>query len=221
MTEPRDSVFRAESFALKSLRLLLVLGLVAGCSSAWKDTGVQGPWCAPDSRGRVFYRSWPTVNGPRQGEVAYADASGSKKSQRSFSQELNDYFRRAKFIKEWREGGTVGSVRQHFSPFDLCLVSMDPTVIIGVQRKDPNVSSLDSPATKKYVFVRSPYLDHFIEVRTTLPYHSGAKVVWFSPAVDDDLHDLDLKEGKGSFTIDQQTQISVAADGAQLTTSRK
>jgi hypothetical protein len=153
--------------------------------------------------------------------VAYANASGSKKSQRSFSQELNDYFRRAKFIKEWPEGGTVGTVRQHFSPLDLCLVSMDPTAIIGVQRKDPNVSSLHSPATKKYVFIGSPYLDHFIEVRTTLPYHSGARVVWFSPAVDDDLHDLDLRGGEGSFAIGKQARISVAVDGEQLTTSRK
>jgi len=157
-----------------------------------------------------------------QGEVAYASKTGGKKVELSFWQELDKYFGRCTFINQWPESnGAVDGVRQHLSPFDLCLVSMNPTVIVGVERQDPKASSLDSPATKKYVFLGSTFLVDFIEARTTLPYHPGAKVVWFSPDVDYDLHQFDLGAGTASFTIRKKEQITVTVDGSQLATSRK
>jgi hypothetical protein len=206
---------------MRFLPLLSVLGLLVGCAGAWKDTGERGPWCAPNVRSRVFYRDLPSVAGPQHGEVAYEDTSGVKRSEHSFRHELNDYFIQCAFIKKWPEGGTVGSTRQHHAPFDLCLVSMEPTVIVGVERRDPGVSSLDRPDITKYVWLGTPHLVNPIEVRTTLPYHKGARVVWFSPAEDHELHRLDLEPGKASFAIGKIVQISVAVDGARLVTSRK
>ena len=203
------------------LALLPVLGLFVGCSSGWKDTGAQGPWCAPATRSKVFSRSWATFNGPRDGEVGYSNASGVKKSGISLSRELDDYFSRCSFINQWPAGGTVGLVRQHDSPFDLCLVSIDPTVIVGVERQDLKVRSFHSPARKGHVFTSSAHLLGFIEVRTTLPYHSGARVIWFSPGVDYDLHQLDPGAGTGTFAVGEQAQFSIVVDGEQLTTLRK
>ncbi len=209
---------------MKSLASLIFLGLLVGCSStAWKDTGEEGPWCAPNTRARVFYRTVDFLGAPNpQEEVAYACKSGGKKVNVSSWRELDSYFGKCTFIKQWPESnGTVNGVRQHLSPFDLCLVAMNPTVIVGAARQDTRVSSLDSPATKKYVFIGSTFLDGFIEVRTILPYHPGAKVVWFSPAVDYDLHQIDLGAGTASFTISKNEQITVTVEGAQLSTLRK
>jgi hypothetical protein len=98
---------------------------------------------------------------------------------------------------------------------------MDPTVIVGVERRNPKVSALNSSATKKYVFVGSTHLLGFIEVRTTLPYFKGAKVVWFSPEEDHELHRVDLGAGTASFTVGKVTQITVAIEGPLLATSRE
>jgi hypothetical protein len=208
---------------MKYLTSLTILVLLSGCgTTSWKDTGEKGPWCASETRARVFYRTVDYFMAPNpQGEVAYEDKSGTKRNSVAFWQELDKYFSRCTFINQWSEHGTVDSVGNHNSPFDLYLVSMNPTVVVGVEKKDHNVSSMDSPYIKKYVFVGSTYLLDPVEVITTLPYHSGAKVVWFSPAVDYDLHQIDLGTGAASFLIDKKEQINVVLDEAQLTTLRK
>jgi hypothetical protein len=73
---------------------------------------------------------------------------------------------------------------------------------------------------RTYVFIGSKFLFYFIEVRTDLPYQNGARVVWFSPAKDYDLHQIDLGSGAVSFAIDKTAQITVAVDGAQPITTR-
>jgi hypothetical protein len=207
---------------MKSYGLLLsVLGLVVGCSPSWKDTGQQGPWCAPNAQARVFCSELVSVAGPQQDQRAYESKSGVKHSEVSFLHELDEYFSKCTFISQWPARGTINSVRQHKSPFDLCFVSMEPTVIVGVERQDPKVSALDSPARKKCLFLSSTHLTDFIQVRTTLPYHVGAGVVWFSPAEDHDLHRIDLGTGTATFTIGEVGQITVAVEGGLLITSRK
>ena len=208
---------------MKSLALLLVLGFLAGCSAtAWKDTGRPGPWCAPGVRAHIFYRTVDSFGAPNpQGRMALAGKSGAKESEFSFLHELDAYFGRCTFINQWPAHGTTDSYPTHQSPFDLCMVSMNPTVIMGIERQNPNVSSLGSADTWGPAFIGSSYLLEPIVIRTELPYHSGAKVVWFSPAVDYDLHQLDLASGTASFAIGKGEQIVVVVDGAQLTTSRK
>jgi hypothetical protein len=217
--------FRSEGHKVncktKFLASLSFLGLLAGCSGGWRDTGEHGPWCAPNKRARVFYRTVASVAGPQQGEVSYENNSGVKKSKLSFGHELDEYFGQCAFINQWPQHGTVNSVSQHEPPFDLCLVAMDPTVIVGVERRNPKVSALDSPAKKAYVFVGSTHLLGFVEARTTLPYYKGAEVVWFSPEEDHELHRLDLGAGTASFTVGKVARITVAIEGPLLATSRE
>jgi hypothetical protein len=203
--------------------LLIIFGFFLGCSSTpWKDVGEQGPWCAPSTRARVFCR---TVNqfmaSNEQGQAAYASSSGIKRSSVSFGQELDSFFVKSTFIDQWPDSNFfVNSIRQHLSPYDLCLVSMSPTVIVGVE-KDRKESSLNSTYAKKHHFIGSTFLVDSIEVRTTLPYHFGARVVWFSPASGYDLHQLDLETGTASFAISEKEQIKVTVEGTELMTLRK
>lgn len=140
---------------------------------------------------------------------------------------MDKYFSTCTFIKQWTESnGTTsdlkyGPVKQHISPFDLCLVSMNPTVIVGVEKKDPKASSLNSPYTKKYLFIGTTFLDDPIEVRTILPYHPSAEVVWFAPDFGDKLHQIDLGTGTASFAINKKEQITVTVEGSELKTIRK
>jgi len=156
-----------------------------------------------------------------QGQVAFVGKSGIKKMGVSFWHELDQYFGRCKFIDQWPTHGTVNSIPSHEVPFDLCLVSMTPTVIVGVERQDPKVSSFWPLDKSRERFVGSTFLIDPIAVRTTIPYYPGARIIWFSPAVDYNLHEIDLKPGTASFMISKGEQIFLSVDGAQLKTVRK
>jgi hypothetical protein len=77
--------------------------------------------------------------------------------------------------------------------------------------------TLNSPLVKN-ASVGSAFLVDSIKVQTTLPYHSGAEVVWFSPAVDFNLHQILVRNGIA--TLGTKDQIIVKLDGEQLITSR-
>ena len=153
--------------------------------------------------------------------MALAAESGAKQTAFSFSHELDLYFGKCVFIKRWPAAGTTGSYPTYEPPFDLCMVSMNPTVVIGVERQNPKISSFGPVDTWGLASVGSSYLVDPIAIRTNLPYHSGAKVIWFSPAIDNDLHEINLAYGTASFAIGDGEQISVFVGGAQLMTSRR
>ena len=168
---------------------------------------------------RGFFRVLPSIDRTVT-EVAYESSSGAKQSEGSFWRELDDYFSQCAFIENWPRRGSVNGVPQHESPFDLCLVSMEPTVIVGIDRQGSKVTARH-PGLPGFRFVGAKHLLGFIEVRTTLPYHDHANVVWFSPAVDHELHRLDLGGGKASFAVGKSTQLTVAVEGSGLVTSRE
>ena len=201
---------------MKLIGLLSLLSLLTSCSvTAWKDSSKAGPWCAPGRQAHVFYRSVNSFGAPKpQDEMALEGKSGVKTRDVSFWHELDRYFGKCRFIDQWPTHGTVNSIPSHQIPFDLCLVSMNPTVIVGAERQDPKVSSFWPLDKSKFAFIGSTFLIDPIAVRTTIPWYQGAKVIWFSPAVDYDLHQLDLTSGTASFAIGKSEQIGVVVDGA-------
>jgi hypothetical protein len=208
---------------MKLLALLSLLSLLIGCSATpWKETGQPGPWCAPSMQAHVFYRTVDSFGAPNpQGRMALAGKSGVMTSEFSFHHQLDAYFGMCRFIDQWPTHGTVDSIPSHELPFDLCLVSMNPTVIVGAERQNPKVSSFWPLDKSEFTSIGSTFLIDPIAVRPTIPFHPGAKVIWFSPAVDNDLHQLDLTSGTASFAIGKNEQIVVVVVGSQLTTSRK
>ena len=227
------SLIRLEFGSTKMLRLrrsnmkffapLIVLVFLTGCSvSAWKNTGQSGPWCAPRAQAHVFYRTINSFGMPNpQGEMAFVGKSGFKQNSIEFWHELDKYFGKCTFLNQWPAHGTTDSIPTREIPFDLYLVSMNPTVIVGVERQNPELSALGSVDKWGCPIIGSTYLINYIAVRTNLPYRSGAKIIWFSPAIDLELHQLDLTLGSTSITIDKNEHITVASDGTQLTTLRK
>ncbi len=179
------------------LMSLLILLALSGCgTTSWKDTGEEGPWCAVGERARTFSRTVDRFMAPNpQEEVAYESKSGVRRNRLEIYHELDEYCSKCTFINQWPKHGSVGSVANHESPFDLYLVSMNPTVVVGVENKARKAT--DSPYIKGGI-VGSQYLLAPIAVRTTLLYPPDAKVVWFSPAVDHDLHQIDLTTGTAS-----------------------
>ena len=208
---------------MKYLTLFVALSFLTGCSvSDWKDSGRQGPWYAPGMQAHVFYRTVDSMAMPNpQGEMALAGQSGVKTKGVSFLHELDEYFGKCKFIDQWPTHGTVNSIPQHEVPFDLCLISMNPTVIVGAERQNPKASSFWPLNKSGFAFINSTFLIDPIAVRTTIPYHLGAKVIWFSPVVDHNLHQLDLTSGTASLAIGKNELVVVEVDGTQLVTSRK
>ena len=214
---------------------LLVLLALSGCGTSWENTGGQGPWCAAGRRARVFSKTFSSINGPRETIWAYESKRGFKQDSGGFVRELNEYFSKCTFIKQWHKWGTIGgpngtSTPNYESPFDLYLVSMNPTVVVGVDKKARVVgvgkkarsdNPTDSLSTPKVGFVWSRYVCGPIAVATVLQYRPRAKVVWLSPAVDYDLHQVDLTSGTASFPIGDNEQITVAVEGEKLATSRK
>lgn len=197
--------------------------LFPGCTqTAWKDTGQRGPWCAPDTQAHVVYRTVDSIGVPNpQGEMALVGKSGAKQREVSFWHELDGYFAKCTFINQWPIHGTVNSIPSHELPFDLCLVSINPTVVVGAERQDPKVSAFWPLDKAGCSFIGSTFLIDEIAVRPSVPFHRGAKVIWFSPAVDHDLHQLDLTSGTASFAIGNGEEIVIAVDGPQLKTARK
>jgi hypothetical protein len=188
------------------------------------DCSQQGPWCAPNVRARILHREFPSIAGPERSEVAYRTSEGVMVSESSVVRELNDFFSQCAFLKQWTENGTVeskaGSKTQHVQPFDLYLVSIEPIVVLGIERQNPKASGLDRPDLVPYVWLFSPYLASPIEVKTSLAYHKGAKIVWFAPNVDHELHRVDLQNGAASFTVSGKTHFKLAPQGARLAATR-
>jgi len=215
---------------VKSVALFTVLALLAGCSATpWKDTGKPGPWCAPNKQSRIYHGTvdyfWALTP---EGQGAFDGKWGFKKNYDSIRRELDSYFWDCPFIEQWPVHGSVSagylvSIAQHVSPFDLCLVSINPTVIIGSERPNPKRSSFWPVNRSQYhsCYVSSTFICDEIAVGTNVPYHPGAKVFWFSPAVDHDLHEIDLSSGSASFPISKRQQIAVVVEGLELKTSRK
>jgi hypothetical protein len=159
-----------------------------------------------------------------EGQGAFDGKWGGKKNYDSIRRELDSYFWHCPFIEQWPvhgsvSGGYLVSIAQHVPPFDLCLVSINPTVIIGSERKDSKVRALWPEGRAPYI--GSSFIFGAIAVHTNVPYHPGAKVFWFSPAVDHDLHEFDLSSGSASFPISKRQQIAVVVEGLELKTSRK
>jgi hypothetical protein len=156
---------------MRFFALVIVLSILVGCSAtAWKDVGKPGPWCAPDTRARVFYRTVNSFGMPNaQDEMALVGKSGEKRISVSFWRELDEYLSKCSFINKWPSFGTVNSIPSHHTPFDLCLVSMNPTVIVGVEKQDPKVSAFWPLSTSGYAFIGSTHLMDPIAVGTTIP----------------------------------------------------
>lgn len=208
---------------MKILGPLIALVFLVGCSSTpWKDTGSPGPWCAPDTRAHVFHRTVDAIGwSAPHGEMAFAGKSGFKKNGESLREDLDKYFCKCTFINEWPIVGESDSFQCHKSPFDLCLVSINPIVVVGVEKQDPNASALSPLIRSGCATVMPESLVGEIPISISIPYYPNAKIVWFSPAVDRELHSLDVASGTNSFKIRRNEQMIVTVEGGQLTTSRK
>jgi len=203
--------------------LLIVLIVLVGCTATvWKDTGLPGPWCSPDTRAHILYRTVNSIGMSNpQGEMALAEKLGVKKSEFVLHDELDKYFSKCTFINQWPTHGTINSIPAHESPFDLCMVSINPMVIVGVKRQNPEVSSLGPMDTWGSAFIGSSYLLDEVAIRTQLPYYPSANIVWFSPDIDYDLHQVDVSSGTASFAIGKNEKIVAVVEGGHLTILRK
>jgi len=208
---------------MKTFAPLVGVSLLVGCGiTAWKDKGQLGSWCASDTQARVYYRTVNSIGMSNpQDEIALAGKSGAKHSTFSFHADLDNYFGRCTFISQWPKHGTTDTFSTYEPPFDFYLVSINPIVVVGVERQNPQMSALGRMDTWDCESIWSSYLLNPIAIRTKAPYYRSANVVWFSPAVDGDLHHLDMTSSAASFKITKDDQITVVVDGAQLTTSRK
>jgi len=155
------------------------------------------------------------------GQVAFTDRSGHKKNTAAFQDELNTYFVDCKFTKGWPEFGVAGNYRPLIAPFRFHFVSMDPVVIVGVAKEDPTDTNPDYLYTGQHTFIGTNYINDAFQAGTTFPYRPGAKVVWFSPAVDHDLHDIDLASRTARIALAGSEFLTISVDGSQLVTSRQ
>jgi hypothetical protein len=111
-----------------------------------------------------------------------------------------------------------GDVKEHVSPFALYLISINPTIILGVEKDDKQIPSTQQG---KEPFISSTFLDDLIMIRINPPYKAGAKVIWFAPSMDNKLHQIDLAAGTANFAINKREQITITVEGSELKTMRK
>lgn len=204
--------------------LLFFAPPLIGCgTTAWEDTGEVGPWCATGRQARVLSRTVNPIGAPNpQTQLAFEDGLGRKQEEGSLWRKLDEYFSQCTFIQEWPTRGTINSVAQHEAPFDFYMISINPIVIMGVDRQPLQSVPPKLSRRKCEVFVGSKHLVGFIAVRTKIPYRPGLHVVWFSPDADHELHELDLKDGIAGFTVGEKVRVTVTVeDNSQLVTSRE
>ena len=195
--------------------------LFAACTTKgpWINTEFEGPWCDADERAEIWKQEsdfWAKPGLRIEGQMRH------RRIRRpiNVNKLIDDDFKQTRFWQLWptryKKTGIDNFTANKNSPFRLYLVSILPTVIVGVSNEGDLFKEPES---------ESPFTDHPLKgdcsglvydspvwIMTRLSASSDARLVYFAPQLSSELEVLDL--GSGSTRIDLQ-------DESQLTVTRK
>jgi len=210
---------------LRPIFLTLFLAILCSCSlpASWtKTNNVDCPWRAPGIKAKAYTRPVQAVfmSDHVGNETAYGDDGfrSYKIEQEELTKELDKYFRNCEFIKKWSPTGSrIDNIIVRNSPYDLYLVSITPTIIVGVSK---NTLSQQDNFYFQRIPLRTYHLSDEIIVTTSIPYRTTSEIIWLFPKRDNELHCLDLANGTAFITINGNDKISFVINKGVLHVTR-
>lgn len=193
--------------------------LLAGCTTTgpWIKTDFEGPWCGAGERTEIWKREYSLSVKPGLRIEAHMRHSSIRRPINVYKL-VGDDFKQTRFWQLWptpgRKTGINNFTADKTPPFKLYLVSIFPTVIVGVSKegdlfREPKVENSYYHPLKGYC---AGLASEHVWIMTQLSASPDARLVYFAPELSMELEVLNL--GPGSTAISLQ-------DGSQLTVSRE
>jgi len=196
--------------------------LLVGCTTRgpWIKTEFEGPWCGAGERTEIWKREYNFSLKPGLRIEAHMRHRNIRRPVNVYKL-VGDDFKRTRFWQLWptinRKTGIDRFTADKKPPFKLYLVSIFPTVIVGVSKKgdlfmepEPEVEgTFSSHPLEGYCEGLS---SEHVWIMTQLSVSPDARLVYFAPELGMELEVLNL--GSGSTALNLQ-------DGSQLTISRE
>jgi len=194
--------------------------LLVGCATygPWIKTDFEGPWCGAGERTEIWKREYSIMVKPGLRTEAHMRHLSIRRPINVYKL-VGDDFKQTRFWQLWptidRKTGIDRFTADKKPPFRFYLVSIFPTVIVGVSKEgalfmEPEVEgAFNSHPLEGYCAGLS---SEYIWIMTQLSASPDARLVYFAPELSMELEVLNL--GPGS------TAISLP-DGSQLTVSRE
>jgi len=201
---------------------LLLAGCMSGPRGPWIKTDFVGPWCGAGERAEVCMRQYyNSVKGTHP--QAYLRHRSIRRPilVHVLGMEFSlDYFTQTSFWRQWPAAGGgayMASLDRYIpdkkAPFRFYLVSISPTVIVGVSKEGDRFVEPEEGVSHPLAihFYGLTYYER-IWIMTQLSASPDARLVYFAPELSMELEVLNL----GPVS----TAISLP-DGSQLTVSRE
>ncbi len=194
----------------KIIVLTVSLFVVNGCVSysSWsRINSTETPWCAANVQAEVYTRRVSYFMAPKfNTQVAWVNPKsfwGLKTQRHTIEKEISDFFyENQKIIESWPKDNSLQSSRQYNMspprrcPFLLFLVSIDPTVVIGLDVKTRTQLTGHSDSFD-YIF---PSFISYPSIKVSQKLPLASKGWWINPASSRKLEPIDLD--KNLFVID-------------------
>jgi hypothetical protein len=193
--------------------------LLVGCTTygPWIKTDFEGPWCGTGERTEIWKREYSISVKPGLRIEAQMRHHSIRRPINIYKL-VGDDFKQTRFWQLWptinRKTGIDRFTADKKPPFKLYLVSISPTVIVGVSKegdlfREPKVENSYYHPLKGYC---AGLASEHVWIMTQLSASPDARLVYFAPELGMELEVLNL--GSGSTALNLQ-------DGSQLTISRE
>ncbi len=199
--------------------------LLAACTTKgpWIKAEFEGPWCGAGERTEIWKRDydyWAKPGLRIEGQMRH------RRIRRSINVNklIDDDFKQTRFWQLWPTGSETTGIDRFTadknSPFRLYLVSILPTVIVGVSKEgdlflEPKVENAFSGHPLKGNCTGLVY-DSPVWIMTRLSASSDARLVYFAPQLSSELEVLNLGSGSTSINLQDGSQLTVSREGTTI-----
>ena len=200
--------------------------LFTGCAGSHRgpfiNTDFMGPWCGAGERAEVCMREEHNKYQGTRLEM-YLRHNSTRRTIRitNLGVEFSlKYFTQTSFWRQWPDTGSSAylawldrEVPEKKAPFRFYLVSISPTVLVGVSKEGDRFvepkEGIYHPLTLRFYGLD---LRERVWISTQLSASPDARLVYFVPKINMELEELNLEPGSTAISL---------PDGSQLTVSRK
>jgi len=211
---------------------LLLAGCISGPRGPWIKTDFVGPWCGAGERAEVFMRQH---HNPYKGTThpkPYLRHHSIRRPILVF--ELGKdfsiaYFTQTSFWRQWPDAGgasILSSLDRYIpwkkAPFRFYLVSISPTVIVGVSKEgDRFVEPEEGVLHPLAIHFYGLNYDERVWIMPQLSVSPDACLVYFAPELSMELEVLNLDSGSTAINLPDGSQLTVSREGTTINIIRE
>lgn len=210
---------------------LLLIGC-AGPRGPYVKTDLEGPWCSAGERAEVVMREYhnPYKSNFMQPYLRYS-AIWRPVSITQFKNDFSiEHLTRTSFWQQWPDSGNGAYltwldryIPSKNAPYRFYLVSVSPTVIVGISKEavrfeEPDGRCTDYPLCMIFYGLDFP---EWVWIMTRLPAAPDARLVYFAPDLSMALEEIRLDTGSATVDLGDGSQLTVSREGPDINIVRE